>query len=186
MIQRNIKKTNTNLNIRSTIKRTLIKKLIFENDILLNIALCWKIRMGPAIVLEGNLMTGKMLKLWLPTTGILVVIRRIYLYQFKCKYLKKQKLLLQIYCIFKIYIKFWTAWNKKKTKKNKKKKKKLATELKKFWNYWHRKTWLFKWIKDLVSGNFSVVNVLTSPKSCRNLRERQFYSGLSSFWTKFR
>ena len=185
MIQRNIKKTNTNLNIRSTIKRTLIKKLIFENDILLNIALCWKIRMGPAIVLEGNLMTGKMLKLWLPTTGILVVIRRIYLYQFKCKYLKKQKLLLQIYCIFKIYIKFWTAWNKKKQKK-KKKKKKWASELKKFWNYWHRKTWLFKWIKDLVSGNFSVVNVLTSPKSCRNLRERQFYSGLSSFWTKFR
>ena len=76
--------------------------------------------MGPAIVLEGNLMKGKMLKLWLPTTGILVVIRRIYLYQFKCKYLKKQKLLLQIYCIFKIYIKFWTAWNKK-TKKQKKK-----------------------------------------------------------------
>ena len=63
--------------------------------------------MGPAIVLEGNLMKGKMLKLWLPTTGILVVIRRIYLYQFKCKYLK-----------------FLTHLNKKNQKKKKKKKKK--------------------------------------------------------------
>ena len=43
---------------------------------------------------------------WPPTTSILVVIGRIYRYQFKCSYLKSQKHFLIFYSIFGIYIKF--------------------------------------------------------------------------------
>ena len=50
---------------------------------------------------------------WLPTTSILVVIGRIYRYQFKWSYLKKQKHFVIFYCIFGIYIKFWRFWEKK-------------------------------------------------------------------------
>ena len=39
---------------------------------------------------------------WLPTTSILVVIGRIYCYQFKCNYLKNQ----QLFVNFRIYINF--------------------------------------------------------------------------------
>ena len=49
---------------------------------------------------------------WLPTTTILVVKWRIYCYQFRWNYLKNEKFLLPLYCIFGFYIKFWTFWNK--------------------------------------------------------------------------
>ena len=54
---------------------------------------------------------------WLPTTSILVVMGRIYRYQFKCNYLKKQSYFLDFFfffCIIGIYIKFWTFWKKRR------------------------------------------------------------------------
>ena len=49
---------------------------------------------------------------WLPTTSILVVIERIYRYQFKSNYLKKINFLRYFYLIFRIDIKFWMFWRK--------------------------------------------------------------------------
>ena len=43
---------------------------------------------------------------WLPTTSILAVIGKIYRYQLKCNYLKNRNY------IFRVYIKFWTFWEK--------------------------------------------------------------------------
>ena len=50
---------------------------------------------------------------WLPNLSILVVIERIYRYQFKCNYLKIQKHFDDFYYIFGIYIKFWTFFFQK-------------------------------------------------------------------------
>ena len=44
---------------------------------------------------------------WLSIPSMLSVIRVIYRNQFKCIYLKNQNLVLNIYCIFRTYIKFW-------------------------------------------------------------------------------
>ena len=44
---------------------------------------------------------------WLPTTSILVVLERIYRYQFKSNYLKNHKFFAAFFfCIFRIYINF--------------------------------------------------------------------------------
>ena len=49
-------------------------------------------------------------------TSILIVIGRIYRYQFKCKYLKNQTHFALI--LLQVYMKFWTFWKKTKQKKN--------------------------------------------------------------------
>ena len=49
---------------------------------------------------------------WLPTTSILVVIERIYGYQFKLNYLKNQKIFAAFFCSFRVYIKFPMFWKK--------------------------------------------------------------------------
>ena len=54
----------------------------------------------------------KELTCWLPTTSILVVIRRFYHYQFECNYLENQKHFTAFLLHFRIYIKFWIFWNK--------------------------------------------------------------------------
>ena len=45
---------------------------------------------------------------WLPTTSILVIIRRIYRYQLKWNYLQNYKHFLIFYCISGIFINFGT------------------------------------------------------------------------------
>ena len=68
---------------------------------------------------------------------------------------KAKTFLLYFYCIFGIYVKFWTFW-------------------KHFWSYWLRKTCLLKCKKGLVSENPLALNVLRSPKNCWNLLKSTF------------
>ena len=60
--------------------------------------------------------SGLLLTRWVPTTSILVVIERIYCYQFKSNYLKNHKpfnnFFFLIFCIFGIYIKIPMLWKK--------------------------------------------------------------------------
>ena len=51
-----------------------------------------------------------LLRSWVPTTSILVVIERIYHYQFKCNYLKTHQFFADFFCLFWIYIKFPMFW----------------------------------------------------------------------------
>ena len=104
-----------------------------------------------------------LLKRWLRTTSILVVIERIYRYQFKSNCLKNHKVFAEFFCSFRIYIKFPMFW-----------KRQWASWIKCFWSYWLRKMCLFKCITGLVSENPLTVNVLTSPKNSWNLQKSTF------------
>ena len=99
---------------------------------------------------------------WLPTTSIVVVIERIYRYQFKSNYLKNNESFAYFFFIFGTYIKF-PLFSKK-----------WASEVKYFWSYWLRRMCLFKCITGLVSENHLTVNVLTSPKNSWNLQKSTF------------
>ena len=51
---------------------------------------------------------------WLAVTGIPFVVERIYNSHLRCEYLTNKKFFLIFFCIFEIYIKFWT-FSKKRT-----------------------------------------------------------------------
>ena len=77
---------------------------------------------------------------WLPTTSILVVIRRNLPIPIKMQLFD---VLMHFYCIFGIYIEFWTFWKKKRA------------------SLLIPKTRFFKCFKGLASENPLAVNVLT-------------------------
>ena len=59
-----------------------------------------------------HLNVSKFLNALTANTSILVVIEKIYRYQFKSNYLKNHKFFAAFFCIFGIYIKFPMFWKK--------------------------------------------------------------------------
>ena len=95
--------------------------------------------------------------------GILAAIRGTYNNQFKCTYLKNQKLFAHILILFQ---------NRHKTlnilKKN------LNSQLTCSRNYSLREIWILECVAGLVSEDFSAVSVLTGPTHCKTLQNQTF------------
>ena len=96
------------------------------------------------LISTTKLTTRATLTRWLPSRNILVIIWRIYRYQFKWNY-----------CIFA-----FIAFSESKLDWKEKMKK-----MKKAWNYWLRKTWLLKCMEVTVSNNPLAVNMLKTVMS---------------------
>ena len=103
-----------------------------------------------------------MLTCWLPTTSILVVIERIYRYQFKSICLRNHKLFPILFIRFWIYIKFSMLWKKNETHGSS------------IWEVIDWKVCLFKWIIGYVFEKSLAMNVLKSPKNSWNLQKSTF------------
>ena len=108
-----------------------IRGFVFQNSLAVNVLTSpknsWHLQKGTFILLshhsEPNWVTESylssdlrfeecLLRSWVPTTSILVVIERIYHYQFKSNYLKNHKFFAAFFCIFRICIKFPMFWKK--------------------------------------------------------------------------
>ena len=76
---------------------------------------------------------------------------------------EKPKTFCQFCYIFRIYIKFWTFWNKNESHS-------LSIST----SYWLQETCLLKCIKSLFSESSLAVNLLKSPKNCCNLQKITF------------
>ena len=74
---------------------------------------------------------------WLSMTSILFLIERIYPNMFRCNYLRNQKVFLNFFFIFEIFIQFSTFSEKKR----------WPSEVMYFWTYGPPKTWLDKCLK---------------------------------------
>ena len=91
------------------------------------------------------------------TSSILVVIGRIYRYQFKCNSLKRKiNSNFKFYCSFRICIKFWTFWKKKKNEPH-------SLSISEVIDSEKRAS--LKCIKGLISENPSAVNVLKTNRT---------------------
>ena len=104
-----------------------------------------------------------MVRRWLPTTSILVVVERIYRYQFKSHYLKNHRLFAAFFYLFLV-----STWNFQCSKK------KWAPYVNYFWSYWLRSMCLFKCMTGFLYENPLAVKVLTSLKNYWILQKSSF------------
>ena len=100
---------------------------------------------------------------WLETTSVLVVIERIYSYQFKSNYLKNHRL----FAAF--FLHFWYIYGIYNVLQ-----KKMSVIVKYFWSYWLWKMCLFKCITGRFSENHLAGNVLTSCKNSIKVKKSTF------------
>ena len=95
------------VNVLRSWKNSLRKVFLFYFFIILTEIESEKVTFNLGLRFKDCLITH-----WLPTTSILVVIERIYRYQFKSIYLKNHPSLSYFYLVFGMNIKFPMLWKK--------------------------------------------------------------------------
>ena len=100
---------------------------------------------------------------WIPTANILVVVERIYHYQFKSNYLKNQSVFSRF--LFYFFLFLVAALNLQCSEKEK------ASSVKYFWSDWPCNFCLFNCIAGFLNDNPLAVNVFRKTKNSWNLRK---------------